>query len=112
MKLCAKDLRNPVALQRFTAADDGAGGSVLTWADVGTLWCDIVDLSGSEVLEHDKVESRETTRFTCRYWEDVSALDRLAIDGVTYAIRFVNNEDFRDVWTIIDAEAGVTDAQP
>jgi SPP1 family predicted phage head-tail adaptor len=111
MKLCSADLRNPVEIQRSTSEDDGAGGSIVRWDAIGTIWCAIKDLSGGEALEQGRVIVKTTTRFTCRYWEDVAATDRLAFDGLIYAIRFVNNEDFRDVATIIEAESGVPDSQ-
>lgn len=111
MKLCSSDLRNYVEIQRATSTNDAAGGSELAWSVFGAIWCKVDEIAGSEGLEHGRVETRDTTRFTARYWEDVYATDRLVLDGVVYAIRFVNNEEFRDIATIIEAEAGVPDAQ-
>ena len=59
-------LNRPVVLEQAVPAPDGAGGNLLSWAPLGTLWVELRPGAGRERLGPIVPESRMTFRAYCR----------------------------------------------
>jgi len=106
--LCARDFDTFVDLQEATETPDGQGGFDTSWASVsGGIWCKVEDLAGDEVQSSDRIETRKTTKFTTQYRSDITAENRLVLDGQAYNVRRVDNPMRKNRYTIIWADSGV-----
>ncbi len=70
-------LRHRVRVERDTSAQDGFGAPSVSWSSLGTRWASVEDLAGRELIEARQVESRATVRVTMRYFDRMTASDRL-----------------------------------
>lgn len=62
----AGKLRHRVTLRESTEAQDTYGESIKTFADVATVWAEVVQLSGREYLQAREAGAETTTRITIR----------------------------------------------
>ncbi|PZQ51644.1 MAG: phage tail protein [Rhodovulum sulfidophilum] len=60
------DLTRPLLLEESVRGDDGAGGGVLTWVPVGTLWAHVAVRRGGEAFVAGRPEARVTYRILVR----------------------------------------------
>jgi SPP1 family predicted phage head-tail adaptor len=100
---CASDLSHLVTVQRPSFADDGAGGSVVTWADYDAIWCAVRLKSGSEPLYRGRKETHADGLFTLRYRSDIREIDRLIHRGKVYAITDTEDIDRKHKWLVLSA---------
>jgi len=107
--ISAGDLRTPVAFERKELVSDGAGGSTEEWVAIAgsATWGKVVALSGDERLEAGRINATTRERVTCRYFPDLTAVDRVVIQGRAHGITFVDNWHRRNEWLIIDIAGGV-----
>jgi len=99
-----------VTFQRFTSTPDGAGGSVDTWADLISRWCEVKPLSGGERAAAQQTESPRNYRLTVPNDSGTRGLttaDRIVWEGITMQIRFIAYPGKGDLEFRIDCEAGV-----
>lgn len=79
-------LRHRVRAERETSTLDGFGAPVVAWLSLGTRWASVEDLDGRELIEARQVESRATVRVTMRYFDGMTASDRLLKIGPSNTI--------------------------
>ena len=66
-------LRERITIQRPVRVSDGHGGMVLSWADVATVWAEVVPLNGRELLLAGQMQSAVNMRVRMRYRAGVGA---------------------------------------
>lgn len=76
-------------IQRPTVGTGFAQG--LTYSDLATVKCNIRALTGDEDISLDAIDTRATHRVVMSN-TDVTEGDRLAIEGRTYNVRFVDRK--------------------
>jgi len=112
MKCCdysAGMLRTPVQFQRKLNVPDGAGGFRTSWAGIAgaPTRAYFKALSGAERMMASRLDAQVTGRITVRYFGDVSAADRVLIEGEPHNITFLNDVERRKRWLEIDVRGGV-----
>ncbi|MGV8996394.1 MAG: phage head closure protein [Parvibaculaceae bacterium] len=100
-------MRERVAIETATRTSDGAGGEVVTWVPLATVWAEVQSLSGTEVTQAERAEARGQYNVTIRFRDDVTAAMRLVWRGQALNIRNVRDGDGRRRSLIIRAEGGV-----
>lgn len=89
MSLAAGALRHRITLQRNAAVQDQATGELVDlWADVATVWAQIVPLSGREFIAAQATQAGVTARIVIRA-RDVDASMRVAHGADLYNIHAV-----------------------
>ena len=106
--LCARDFSEYVEVETPTEGADGFGGYSTTWANSAYIWCMVDDTGGGEPLTNGRIETATSAVFTTQYRDDISTLDRLVLDGVTYNIRRVENVERKSRYLRLYGESGVT----
>lgn len=99
-----------VTFQRYTSTPDGAGGTIDTWTDHISRWCEVKPISGGERAAAQQTESPRNYRLTVPNDSGTRGLttaDRIVWDGITMQIRFIAYPGKGDLEFRIDAEAGV-----
>lgn len=82
-------MQHRITLQRKTRASDGAGGSTVTWADLGDRWAEVKPVRGREGLDAGITQMRQTYLVIVRkdsVTEAVTAADRVIFDSDNYNI--------------------------
>lgn len=108
--MAAGPLRDRVTFQRATRTPDGAGGAALAWTDEVTVWGGFRPQRGRETLEVGRLESAVAGVLTVRSSPDtreITAADRVQIDGESYQIRTITNPDRRNKMLEFVVERGV-----
>lgn len=100
-------LDRTITLQANTPTRDTVGASIPGWATLATVSAAVEPLSGSEVIAAQQIGTQQAQRFRIRYRADVTTLNRLVYNSVTYGIISVM-EDGRREWLLILAIAKVT----
>jgi hypothetical protein len=96
--------------ERKTKTSDGAGGFTEEWRAIsgaGSVPLGLVALSGNERWAAQRVEAASVWRAWCAPVDGLKEADRVVIDGLAYAITFVNDVEGRGVWQVIDLSRGV-----
>lgn len=106
-KICSRDFRDAVIVERPTETTDGAGGFTVAWATVATVFCMIETSGGNERLEAGRLEPESSIVATCHYRGDLLESDRLNIGGSYYNVTRLENVDRRERFLKIYAETGV-----
>mgnify|MGYP000040090455 CR=1 FL=1 len=106
-KLCAKDFTEYVEVETKTETADGYGGYDTVWANKTFLWCKVEDKSGGEPFTNGRLETTTSTEFTTQYRDDITTLDRLILDGITYNITRVVNLDRKSRYLKVYGDSGV-----
>ena len=99
-------LRKRITIQNETSTPDGAGGFVLAWSDVATVWAEIMPLNGREVFVAQQPEGRVTHRVTLRWFSGVTTDMRVVFNSRVFNIRSVLNTDERNQWLELMVEEG------
>ena len=71
--------------------------------EAAQFWAEIVDLSGTEPLEADKLSPSVSTQIVARYRDDVSPQDRLQHGGDIYDIVSITDPTGRRIMIRIEA---------
>ena len=88
-----------LAGQRFSSQADAESWVGETWADLATVWAEMMPLSDGERVKAAEVSAEITTRFRILWSSTVSTVnpkDRLTFDGKTWDIWGVKEIGFRD----------------
>lgn len=96
-----------VTIQQESRVEDEAGGAVVTWVDVATVWAEVKPLTGRERLHGQQLESPIDYRVTIRRRSDITAAMRLVWRGTPMQIRAVPDPGPRAAYMTLDCEAGV-----
>lgn len=107
-KYNARQLREAVTFQRVTNTTDSYGARVQTWAAItgAPTRAMVKPMSGGERYASARTEATSTHKIVCRYFADLTELDRVVIRGRPCNIRFIANVDMMDDWLEIDVEMG------
>lgn len=87
--IAAGKLRHRVVIKQLAMARDGIGGVVESWAELATVWADIVPLSGREFIAAQAAQAGVTARITIRYREGITAAMRIEHGADIYNIKAV-----------------------
>lgn len=108
MALSAGKLDRKIILQRFTSTVDAYNEPVKTWATLATRSASYEPLSDGERFRAGETAATASARFVIRHSAavaDLSPLDRLVFNGVTYEIAHVKEAEGRGVGIEITAKA-------
>jgi len=78
-----------ITLQRKSSSQDSFGQPIETWADISTVWAEVVPVSGNERFVSQQVIAEADTLFKIRYMSGLTPLDRVVYDGRTYDVKGV-----------------------
>lgn len=78
-----------VTIQAEARTPNGQGGFTTTWADVASVWAEIIGLSGEESIEAAIERSSARYRVTIRKRSDVTPRHRLDWNGTKLDVRSV-----------------------
>jgi SPP1 family predicted phage head-tail adaptor len=98
----AGELRHRLTIQNLVeTADTFGGANTESWVTLATVWADIRQLIGNELMRAQQVESQVTTRIRIRYIEGLKARCRgyvnAAVGTVIYDVLAVIH-DGRKRW--------------
>lgn len=65
-------LRHRVTLEAPVETDDGAGGVILNWSAILSLWAEVRVVSGSEQLVFGRSHAARMTKVIVRYRHDIT----------------------------------------
>jgi SPP1 family predicted phage head-tail adaptor len=85
-------LNKLATIQTYTNVSDGMGGFTTTWANDGTIWCDIMPLSGAQRLEYGNLNTDISHKITARYNASLTPEKRLTYSGRTFTLRVAINK--------------------
>lgn len=103
-------LRKRVTFQEAVQAADGGGGGATTWRNIVTVWGGLQEDRGRERVEAGRLESAMAGILTVRSSSDtreISAANRVLIDGAPYQVRTIGNPDQRNKFLELIVERGV-----
>ncbi|RWN34168.1 MAG: head-tail adaptor protein [Mesorhizobium sp.] len=98
--------RRLVILRRVQTGTDDLNSPVFEWQTLRTVWAEKINKKESEQYApdlHQRYAVRLVT-FRTRYFADISEVDRLECDGVTYDVKGLRELGFRE-GTEITAES-------
>jgi SPP1 family predicted phage head-tail adaptor len=77
-----------VTVQQFsTTTDSNTGAKLQTWSTYTTMWARVQESeSGSESVDSDRREAKQTVTFTVRYDAGINPKMRIAWEGKNYNI--------------------------
>ena len=79
-------LNRRVAIQTPQTVRSTRGGREVGWTEVATVWAEVVDLSGRELMEAEQGQSRAQVRVRMRHRAGLSAEQRLVCSDRTLEI--------------------------
>jgi SPP1 family predicted phage head-tail adaptor len=85
-------LNKLVTVQTYSNLSDGMGGFTTTWADDGTIWCDIIPISGSQRLQYGDLNTDISHRITARYNANLNTEKRLSFQSRNFTLKVVLNK--------------------
>ena len=89
----AGDLRDRVTIQRATNSDDGFGNTISGWSDLLTVWANVRETPGKEIVAAGRIEASRTATIRVRASSQsrgVTAADRIIARGQSWNIRSVS----------------------
>ena len=101
----AGELTTSAQIQRVVRTSDGAGGVTETWSTIATVNCNASPLSKqeTEIPELGRLEGQSQWLVTLPPYTDVTVLDRIVTQGLTYEVYAVKGprtyEIYRSVLT-------------
>lgn len=98
-----------ITVQQESRADDGYGGSVLTWTTYATRWATVRALKGQERQMAQQTEAGVDVEFQVRrdsIMAAVTAAMRISWNSKTFNIRAVLDDGPRSTLLRIQAETG------
>jgi len=104
----AGQLNRRVTLQQQVETRDSYGGVQTGWADAGSYWARVRDLSAGEKVAGGQEVAWRTREFVLRNGVAVDERMRILYDGDAYDIRSVFRHPDR---TVVQAVSGVTDGR-
>ena len=100
------DLRKRVTIQAETETPDNAGGYVLGWSDVATVWAEIAPTTGAKVFTAQHLEGHVSHHVTLRYYAGITTDMRLLYNSRLFNIRAVLNTGEHNQWTELLVQEG------
>ncbi|MBV8061583.1 MAG: phage head closure protein [Alphaproteobacteria bacterium] len=99
-------LRKRVSFQSEQMTADGAGGYVLSWVTVMTVWAEIEPLQGSKRYVDGHLEAEATHKITARYQSGLTTDMRITYSGRTFKILSLLNKGERNQWLDVMVREG------
>jgi head-tail adaptor len=117
----AGDLDQRIRIEAKVQARDTLGGETTAWSLLAAVWAKVMPVPGGrfswEKVEGGELRASENYRFTIRRRPDVvptmrvvwplDAQDNATSASLQFNIRFRGEPSTRDLYQVIDAEAGV-----
>jgi len=75
-----------VTIQQDTPTQDAAGEPIASWADLATVWAEVVPVGGAEVFAAQQFGAETVIKFRTRYRGDVTRKMRVVYDSDNYDI--------------------------
>ncbi len=75
-----------ITVQQNTPAQDAAGQPVESWADLATVWAEVVPVGGTELFQARQFGAETVVKFRIRYRGDVTRAMRVVYDSDNYDI--------------------------
>jgi SPP1 family predicted phage head-tail adaptor len=104
-------LTERVTLQSKASTPDAFGQDTAAWADVATVWAQVLPLRGREFFAAAQVQQELSVKTTIRYRADVKPSMRLVWRGQPHDITGVVDLGGRREWLEVMALAGVKDGR-
>jgi SPP1 family predicted phage head-tail adaptor len=101
------DLDRRVTIEQAALSPDGAGGGVVTWSELATVWGRLQPVAGREHWQAMQLQGAASQRVTIRRRTDVTAAMRARIDNRVFNIRAVLNGGAREPYSELFCEEGV-----
>lgn len=79
-------LRNRLVIERATNVQGTNGEITQSWATLATVWGEVKDLRGTELIEGQQAEATMSTKITMRYRTGIDAKDRVTWAGHVYEV--------------------------
>jgi SPP1 family predicted phage head-tail adaptor len=79
-------LKDKVTILTAKTTADALGYQVETWISVGTVWGNLVEEKGKEILQNDRPVSFRRALLFIRYRKDVGVQNRMKINGTTWEV--------------------------
>ena len=73
----AGGMKRRVTVQNYVSRQSPSGQVIKEWKDLCTVWADIADVSGKEIIASGAIMNQITTRIWIRYRPDILAGYRL-----------------------------------
>jgi SPP1 family predicted phage head-tail adaptor len=94
-------MRQRVTLQALSATEsfDSFGQPVQAWASVGTFWCEVIPLTGHELVAAKQVKAQATIKVKMRFQGtsiSISPENRLLLNGRVFGLFDVRNIEERN----------------
>jgi SPP1 family predicted phage head-tail adaptor len=108
MSLASGSLNRRITIQKRDAGTDSAGGPLLTWTDVATVWANIIGATGMGAItaSGDVPTALKQYSFRIRFREGLDEGMRVIYSGETFDIRAVRMDFAGRVWTDLVCETG------
>jgi SPP1 family predicted phage head-tail adaptor len=90
------ELRKRIEIRRPERAADGAGGALVAWSTVETVWAGLRRLPSVRDLSGDRNAILRRIAATIRARSAVRLGQRVRVDGVDYEITSIESEGERD----------------
>ncbi len=105
---CAGSMRETIEIKRQVLADNGAGGSTVTWQTVMTLKASVKQMSSGEQFTRQHIGSPASHKFITRYAAGILPSDQIIHRGIEYNIAGQpENWEYKNRYLIIMASSGV-----
>ena len=102
-------LRKRITLQRRSTANDALGQEVLAWSDVATVFAQVEQLSGRELMTANAEYAENVARITIRFRTDVIEKMRILYGTAVYDITSVSDIDGTRRELQISCKTGLSD---
>lgn len=85
--IAAGELDTRATFQTLSAALDGFGQPTNVWTDTFTVWANVSDIRGSELIKSMALASEATTKITIRYRAGINPAMRVIVRNVIFNIK-------------------------
>ncbi len=75
-----------IVIEQSTPAQDSSGQPVESWAELATVWAEVVPVGGSEIFQAKQFGAETVKKFRIRWRGDVTAKMRVVYDSANYDI--------------------------
>lgn len=85
--LRAGDLRHRIEIRRPVQTDDGKGGYVTEWQDIGKPWAEVIGLQGRESVMNHALQGVAVYRIRIRHRRGIDTGDQVRFGAIELNIR-------------------------
>lgn len=111
MTLAAGTLNRRITIQRRTDGTDEAGGPLLTWVDVASVWANVAGATGLNTIKNSSDVAGAIKRYSIRirYREGLDEGMRVVLGGLLFDVQEVRMDFAGREWTDLVCTQGVSD---